>query len=1666
MLKYFRARDTLVRSVPMLAEHDFVQIRYKYHGYICVEVLDIPKIEDDEETCYDPQEPTGGLTRRHFLGSSEYFGSSIPDVVNFRARAFEIHLGESNGEKLLYKCAKFPSEATKTGSTVLSFRQTVTDEENNPCHPNRGGAAECDFQPVVESEGDVGLISWPRSDGSLVQYKGVETGQPNLAGNRRRFLDVTITRSDGASVVKTSVTRNLIPLGSKPRGGGGQGDDTFWATVPIEGLVYTVVHDPPGGDSYAELAVGSTIGMEFDISGTRSASSNKDRERKQEKGTGVETDPGFSGGWIVEAGVDFPINWFEMKLNLESEEKGPKIEMKSSNQTGWSLSAQTDRVIRSSQDAANPGRSGDAILGGGIELVYKLSDVLDIVDDERTQNTPCLFISQEITWLPRKPTSYVFGVVSIETQILPNLKFLLTTTRSDSNDIKDESGMYYPCGDVDDAVATGNESISLCSTADVRAAWTNYLVRSIDTWRRTLAWSSPSVYLTQGGGGGKSKDYSQIERISAPMTDDVRTPFGNSFAAGAEMFKTEFSRPMDDVMDELADTWDATFWMMPYNGIGPPPMAGDARMFSLFGDDAAIWDLDRRYWEPDQEDGGEGEAIGREEFRDEWSWQITGGDPPDDVDELNEQVIEYASGSTESLLAKTKSMMGGATRKNYALNTAKSIGKDFWQNKKHLDGLSTGKYVLAADGSFVKSSMYKDKKAAKKLKESLDALADNSASAKAWRKLTSGGSKAAKKVSEAAKKLAKHKKTVAGKMLIAGVVAGAAAAAYAASDSGYHYVSFPRQHYKQFTPTHADTFYDFDKSSTGNAAVYGSGMLAQSTFDLVENFQSCAGYECGHGEFENSAESMLSDVDGDGEISWLDTDALGEDMRISFSDGAASDRLVASLTGGQARAGMRLRGADPTEEPTEETLLLTFTGGGHSIDYAYATSEKTSDNHYAIGMSLSGEWSNKYDLSLGGIIGFVVSVGMALGGLDTEAKSTFAKEIGIERSFAWNKHGSLSTLYTLGDPELGDKFVIQVASDTRFGTPVFMTLGGRSLCPGEAQTVFREAGYTLELAKTANERLNPGDRAVLNVVLRNESPYREATTLGLQLIDGLTQSVSDVISAAYAVLDDLRATGRDVSDAVSAAASSSIAKDSDVVKKMVADALASANSGSSAIAVAAVVVESSTSAPNTGFEMDDAVFTIGGERIIPNGDVFPFKFIGGDGLNVQKRVAMTQFTLAVTPEVARARSMKYLVLRVLSLCEFTFWDNWRHAGTPIGHQIPLGEMSWSSNCPIASFNQATMDAYEFATVLQSAQTLALSVFNPDRENLWPSSATPRESSNARLSKVYVQYRSKQGGEWITATHTTSSAKKNLLCDYSRDGGCEFDWSVERLPEGEYEVRVKTFCTDNGVFASPDVRGRVDEKMLQLRIDRTPPVEKGFSFDTMGESVLWVQYFEDIDCSNAKLVLRKTQTESCESADDTVDTGASGFAISCKNTGSEGSWIMKYPPTLAGVYEGVLTRVTDIAGNEADAYTFTFGATSAARECPKVIGAKRAALSTLGVADVPTVASFAAEERSTAFEPTSVALFATTFFGGRALCMRSLRHRAATLGGFDASRYGARRAGVNQKHARTTVVRRDGVGRYRRRRLENSLFFVNFNFTTCALKIKARLSYRSPSSSRL
>ena len=72
------------------------------------------------------------------------------------------------------------------------------------------------------------------------------------------------------------------------------------------------------------------------------------------------------------------------------------------------------------------------------------------------------------------------------------------------------------------------------------------------------------------------------------------------------------------------------------------------------------------------------------------------------------------------------------------------------------------------------------------------------------------------------------------------------------------------------------------------------------------------------------------------------------------------------------------------------------------------------------------------------------------------------KSIALEHAMAWAKFGDLEVSYTLGDGDPYDKFVVQVLSDKRFGTPIFRTIRGASKCPGEPNTMWRESGLIIE----------------------------------------------------------------------------------------------------------------------------------------------------------------------------------------------------------------------------------------------------------------------------------------------------------------------------------------------------------------------------------------------------------------------------------------------------------------------------------------------------------------------------------------------------------------------------------------------------------------------------
>ena len=591
VVDFFRKRNTLERLI-FARDSAINRIRYRYHGYICI-FIGIEKIEDEHDRCFDDDddETEGKIHIGHFLGESTYFGEVFGEKISSKSevkvRVFELHIGfNSTGAKVADECLVLPSPDRTigdepTGHTLLSFRQDVTDEDENPCHPNKGGDAECDFEITRQRQDGDGFIVFPGEPGELEKSsKTVEAGKPNLAGNNRRNVEVKVVRNDNFFSVPAFARRNLIPLGSKARGGeGGTMDNVFWATVPLEGLVYTVVHDPPGGDSYAELAIGSTVGMEFHLTGTRAASMS-DSSSSELGVPEQDLTPliGFAAGWVAEGQAELQIDLLKVGAKTEAETTGPTVKMSSTNTSGWSLETTTSRVIRSSQDEAMPGRDGDVILGGGIELVYKLSDKLDIVDDARTLNKPCLYIATLIEWLPRRPTTYSYTIGAIESMVIPNLKFLYSVVL-EGGVANDGSGML-----LEPSCANENS----CTQEETITAWTQYIKTKLDSWSNTIEWASPSIYIVNG-----AKNYEAIANISSPLTDQ-NSLVGKRFDDQIKRFESEFERPMKTTMDELKDTWEQTFLMSPNTGF--------RAMFGNGQDSDGEWLLDEDWWESEDDD--------------------------------------------------------------------------------------------------------------------------------------------------------------------------------------------------------------------------------------------------------------------------------------------------------------------------------------------------------------------------------------------------------------------------------------------------------------------------------------------------------------------------------------------------------------------------------------------------------------------------------------------------------------------------------------------------------------------------------------------------------------------------------------------------------------------------------------------------------------------------------------------------------------------------------------------------------------------------------------------------------------------------------------------------------------------------------------------------------
>ena len=1286
-VQYFRARNALERLAPLRTENIWWEVRYKFHGYMCAEIMDIPRIQSDSNICYVENEELG-LKRAHFLGSSDFFTPLLAPTKQLSAKVFELHL--SGG--VLSKCEVLPSTGSG-GRTWVEIRQDVTDLADNECHYMRDGGPSCDFDVVID---DDGYLSFPPANGESARSRSmtITQGEPNLVGNHRRSVRVTAFRNDGFRVVPVYVTRPLITLGAKPRGGNQYGeysDDVYWATVPLDGLVYSVVHDPPGGNSYAELMIGTEISMALEMSNERSASLSNSHSGGGGVSVKTELATGITVGYITAVNIELSMPIIEVDFDASHSETGPDFSLSSSVANSWDLTTTTSRAIRTSMDVSIPGRAGDVILGGGVELQYKMSDKLDLIPNDA--NVPCLDTTPVVTWLPRKPTSYIFGVHAIEAQVIPNLYYLLSVVQTGA--VKDtSSGMVG---------------------GDQAGTWTTYLKDRIRSWQRTLEWSSPKVYHTATSGGDTEKNYEAVDRISKPILSEE----------------------------------------------------------SLFG-----------------------------KFLN---------------DEQSDEFYEYFNVPVSTLTDDIKTAWGKMADIDPNINGIQSSMSDASANI----GKLSGNIETSSETGVMQKRTESDRRMPKMTEWLIE------------------------------------------------------------DDESY------------------PTF----------------GMNDATRDDLNSTLSSCTGSKCTSPSLDVESQLVSSPNVG--------TYKFGEVNDVDGEDSFA--RAIASFTGGTGKSGMRTTG---NAKSTVETIYLTFSGGGHSTEYIYTSNEDAGGEDYSWTLSVSGTQENSYSLAM--------TLTVAKGHFDSG--TALAKEVSQSRAFAWGKHERMSTLYALGDPEFGDKFVVQVGSDVRFGTPVFMTKGGRSKCPGEILTMFREEGVTINREPSFNVYLNPSENAVFQLKIINSSPFKERASVGLRLVDGVAECIQSIISAGYEAARSFPTNGARVLTAVEEFATSAacLSPDAEEVTKMRREATAAARENpTDALMVALRVARASQTARPAGSAMENMEFRINGVYLWAYGEVLPLKQIAGEHLYAQNVVRATEFILTAKRAEGTFVS-KYIGLSVVSLCESQLESNMYRP--IISNTVSLGEMTWSRACPKVAFTETTMskDDSFWVRSMSTDSRVNMTIMNPDRYSLWPGGSMAEANPdvvNTNLAYVRLQYRPVVGGEWLTVKDQTSTEKDkkvNILCNHSRTDGCPMSWNLadpyEKLlsgyKDGTYEVRLKNFCPGGHYLAVNEVHEYTGEQRVQLKVDTKKPLISDMQF-VEDQATYKVTFVEAIDCSSLKhslLIFNRFSPDAKWL--EVVDPYLAEYKPQCTNVaGVEGYWMLEFPWNAKGEFKVRVSGVTDMAGMEANDFTF-------------------------------------------------------------------------------------------------------------------------------------------------
>ena len=600
ILSYFRDRDLLVRTLGFLV-NAYESAAYEFHGMMCAiptiyhEAVDYSSKQtesyaaiDAEETCMyiaDADANAGEQTRttlqeHHLIGESS--NTAYSDIVGETKyvwlELFEAHLiGKDDiGDDVIDYCYTFSSVTNDDmGISVRVTNDADSRVSENPCHSSNVAADSC-YSTSVDSTN--GLLKWTAGDTEHDYFtvSAPAESKPNLVSPYRRQLSFQVIRNDGWSETTLNIERELVVLRDKVRGESTTknsryvSDTKFYTTAPIRGLVYTVVHDPPGGDSYATISLGTNVNMELELATTRAATLSDD-----DFCAGASINPSIAVEKGVSVGTGYLMGELEftadgrqpsvlgvgVSIGGSKEEVGPEVTVSLSGDDGWDFSMTLGRNLMSSQDPGMPGRPGDVILGGGFEIVYVRTDTLDLND------TSCLTIIELITWLPREPTSYFVDVFTIEDKIIPELEDLKETlgdasTIAEDNDLAPSPPPSPPPGSFSANDAVDGELTG--PGLDIKAIWIERLNTAITDWTNTLAWASPDFNPELEDGDNRDEKYSaaqdSYEKYGKPLTDSSDGLFASSVLNGPiEEFKeavTALDQTFLDDFTVVQKTWE------------------------------------------------------------------------------------------------------------------------------------------------------------------------------------------------------------------------------------------------------------------------------------------------------------------------------------------------------------------------------------------------------------------------------------------------------------------------------------------------------------------------------------------------------------------------------------------------------------------------------------------------------------------------------------------------------------------------------------------------------------------------------------------------------------------------------------------------------------------------------------------------------------------------------------------------------------------------------------------------------------------------------------------------------------------------------------------------------------------------------------------------------